>query len=276
MVKGVLEGCNVYAAPAGIPMNEQIREEVMKKRILVVDDTEIVLAVTGEALEKAGFEPFGALDADDADQYIFSDRRPDLIVMDVMLPVLDGDKKARMLKENDLTRDIPILLLSSKPEEEMRRLVKESGSQGYIHKPFTDRELVEKIVEVLYESAKKKILVVDDSETVLAVAREALEKGGFKVFGAIDADEADKYIYSGDRPDLIVMDVMLPVLEGDKKAKMLKESELTRNIPILLLSSKPEDQLRRLVTESGADGYIHKPFSDTEMVAKIKVILSGI
>ena len=77
------------------PMNERKGEESMKKRILVVDDTEIVLAVTREALEKAGFEAFGAVDTGDADQYIFSDRRPDLIVMDVMLPGLDGDKKSQ-------------------------------------------------------------------------------------------------------------------------------------------------------------------------------------
>lgn len=121
----------------------------MKKRVLVVDDSETVLAVTHEALENAGFEAFGALDAADADKYIFGALRPDLVVMDVMLPGLDGDKKARMLKESELTRDIPILLLSSKPEEEMRRLTQESGAEGYVHKPFTDTELVAKIKETL-------------------------------------------------------------------------------------------------------------------------------
>jgi CheY-like chemotaxis protein len=245
----------------------------MKKKVLVVDDSELVLAVTREALEKAGFEVFGALDADDADRYIFSQDRPDLIVMDVMLPVLDGDVKAKRLKENELTRDIPILLLSSKPEVELQRIVTESGTEGYIRKPFTDKEMVAKIEEAIHEKGKKRILVVDDSETVLAVTRDALENAGFSAVGALDADDADKYIFSQDRPDLIVMDVMLPVLDGDKKARMLKENELTRDIPILLLSSKPENELRQMVRETGTDGFIRKPFTEQEMVRKIEEML---
>jgi DNA-binding response OmpR family regulator len=245
----------------------------MKKKVLVVDDSELVLAVTRETLEKAGFEVFGALDADDADRYIFSQDRPDLIVMDVMLPLFDGDMKAKKLKENELSRDIPILLLSSKPEEELRRMMKESGADGFIRKPFTDREMVAKIEETIREKGRKRILVVDDSETVLAVTRDALENAGFSAVGALDADEADRYIFSQDRPDLIVMDVMLPVLNGDKKARMLKENELTRDIPILLLSSQPENELRNMVRESGTDGFIRKPFTDREMVSKIEETL---
>ena len=117
---------------------------------------------------------------------------------------------------------------------------------------------------------RKRILVVDDSETVLAVARDVLERAGFDVVTALDAHEADQYIFCQDKPDLIVLDIMLPGLEGHTKAKALKANELTRNIPILLLSSKPEDHLRRLVNESGADGYLRKPFTDEDMVTKIK------
>jgi len=116
----------------------------------------------------------------------------------------------------------------------------------------------------------KRILVVDDSETVLAVARDVLERAGFDVVSALDAHEADQYIFCQDKPDLIVMDIMLPGLEGHTKAKALKANEHARNIPILLLSSKPEDHLRRLVHESGADGYLRKPFTDEDIVAKIK------
>ena len=67
-----------------------------------------------------------------------------------MMPVLDGDKKAKLLKGDDLTRDIPILLLSSKNEEELARLVAESGADGFIRKPFTYREMIEAIKTALY------------------------------------------------------------------------------------------------------------------------------
>ena len=122
---------------------------------------------------------------------------------------------------------------------------------------------------------RKRVLVVDDSEIVLLKAREALEDEEFDVVTASNAMEADVYVFGREKPDLIVMDVMLPVLDGDKKAKMLKENELTRHIPILLLSSKPEDELRWLVKESGADGFIRKPFAPQQMVSKVREAIRG-
>lgn len=116
----------------------------------------------------------------------------------------------------------------------------------------------------------EKILVVDDSEIVVAMARDALEEGGFEVITAPSAKSADKFIFAEPKPDLIILDVMLPILDGDKKAKMLKDNPLTRDIPILLLSSKPEDELQVLVKESGANGFIRKPFVATNLVAKVR------
>lgn len=120
---------------------------------------------------------------------------------------------------------------------------------------------------------RKRILVVDDSEIVLEMARDALEEGGFEVVTAVSAKEADKYIFCENKPDVIILDVMLPMLDGDKKAKMLKNNELTQSIPILLLSSKPEAELRRLVQDSGADGFIRKPFAHRQLVEKIEETL---
>ncbi len=117
---------------------------------------------------------------------------------------------------------------------------------------------------------RKRILVVDDSEIVLDMARQALEEEDFEVVTATSAMEANEYIFCENKPALIIMDVMLPMLDGDKKAKMLKENELTREIPILLLSSKPENELRWLVQESGADGFLRKPFTKRLMVAKVE------
>jgi len=117
---------------------------------------------------------------------------------------------------------------------------------------------------------RKRILVVDDSEIVLDMARQALEEGDFEVVTATSAMEANEYIFCENKPALIIMDVMLPMLDREQKAKMLKENELTREIPILLLSSKPENELRWLVQESGADGFLRKPFTKRLMVAKVE------
>lgn len=120
---------------------------------------------------------------------------------------------------------------------------------------------------------KRKVLVVDDSELMLEISRDALEGEGYEVFTATSGIEANRFIYSRNRPDLILLDVMLPLLDGDRKARLLKESELCRDIPILLISSKTEDELEKLVTASGADGFIRKPFSGVQMVERVNEMI---
>lgn len=120
----------------------------MKKRVLVIDDSEIVLAMASEALLAKGYEVLIALSARDADRFIYGENRPDVIIIDVMMPTLDGDKKTRMLKDDAATSTIPVLLLSSKSERELAQLVAESGADGFIRKPFTFRELIERIEAV--------------------------------------------------------------------------------------------------------------------------------
>jgi two-component system alkaline phosphatase synthesis response regulator PhoP len=121
---------------------------------------------------------------------------------------------------------------------------------------------------------KQKILIVDDSELVLAMARDALEDSGYDVFTATNGIEANSYIFSKNKPDLIILDVMLPMLDGNKKAKLLREKEFSRKIPILLISSKSEEELKRMTIEAGVDGYIRKPFTNSGIVARVREFLA--
>jgi DNA-binding response OmpR family regulator len=120
---------------------------------------------------------------------------------------------------------------------------------------------------------KGKILVVDDSDLVLAMARDALEEADYEVITASNGIEANQHIFSRNRPDLIILDVMLPLLDGNKKAKLLREKDFSREIPIVLLSSKTEDELRHLTVDSGADDFIRKPFTPESMAKKVGEVL---
>ena len=120
---------------------------------------------------------------------------------------------------------------------------------------------------------KQKILIVDDSELVLAMARDALEEAGYEVLTATNGIEANSFIFSKNKPDLIILDVMLPMLDGNKKAKLLREKEFSKQIPILLISSKSDDELTRLTAEAGVDGYIRKPFTSKGIVGKVQEYL---
>ena len=120
---------------------------------------------------------------------------------------------------------------------------------------------------------KKRILLIDDSEVVLAKARDTLEMSGYEVITAANGLEANRYLFQKEKPDIIIIDVMIPILNGNRTAKLIRENENTRKIPILLLSSKPEDELRRLTVEAGADGFIQKPVDFRLLVKKIEETL---
>ena len=120
---------------------------------------------------------------------------------------------------------------------------------------------------------KKSCLVIDDSPLVLAMATDALEAAGFDVFATDFGIEANQVIYRDPPPDIILIDVMMPLLSGDQKVKLIKERERSRNIPILLISSKEKSELEELTRTSGADGYIQKPFDAAALVRAVRTAL---
>lgn len=122
----------------------------MSKKILVIDDSPLVLAMASDALQTAGFEVFTATNGIEANSFIFStNNRPDLIILDIMMPLLDGNKKAKILKEKDFSKDIPILFISSKDEAELSKLAADSEVDGYICKPFTPQTIVNSVRKAL-------------------------------------------------------------------------------------------------------------------------------
>ncbi|MEK7841084.1 MAG: response regulator [Deltaproteobacteria bacterium] len=119
---------------------------------------------------------------------------------------------------------------------------------------------------------KEKILVVDDETDILTLLEYNLEKAGFKVISADDGPDAID-ITKRERPDLIILDIMLPSMEGTEVCKILKSGDATRHIPIIMLTAKGEEVDRIVGFELGADDYITKPFSPRELILRVKAVL---
>lgn len=117
------------------------------------------------------------------------------------------------------------------------------------------------------------ILIIDDDPVVLAMAQDFLEEAGYRVSTAKDAIYSNDVIYGNDPPQLILMDVMMPLMSGDKKVRALKRRDRSSGIPVLLISGKEEDELRRLTSTVGADGYLTKPFDATRLVGTVRAHL---
>lgn len=115
------------------------------------------------------------------------------------------------------------------------------------------------------------IMIVDDEPDIREVMRFALEEGSFRVLEAGHADEARKLL--NEQPDLVLLDWMLPGRSGLELAAQLKQSPRTREIPIIMVSARGEEEDRIKGLDTGADDYITKPFSPREMVARVNAVL---
>ncbi|MEC0272448.1 MULTISPECIES: response regulator transcription factor [Peribacillus] len=116
----------------------------------------------------------------------------------------------------------------------------------------------------------KKILVVDDEQSIVTLLQYNLEQAGYTVITALDGEQGLEAAVDI-RPDLVVLDLMLPKMDGLEVCKQLRQQKI--NIPILMLTAKDDEFDKVLGLELGADDYLTKPFSPREVVARIKAIL---
>ena len=119
----------------------------------------------------------------------------------------------------------------------------------------------------------KKILIVDDEVDLVETVRFRLEKEGFTVLVSEDGEDALNRARN-ESPDLILLDIMLPKLDGYKVSRLLKFDERYKHIPILMLTAKTQEKDKTLGMETGADEYITKPFEMDDLMEKVQSYIS--
>jgi twitching motility two-component system response regulator PilH len=117
--------------------------------------------------------------------------------------------------------------------------------------------------------ANRRVLVVDDSPTGRQAAMNLLEKRGYHVTTAVDGADALEKI-TADKPPLVVLDIVLPKMNGYEVLRHLRASEATRGIKVILVSSKSQESDRFWGLKQGADDYIAKPYQDEALLAAVK------
>lgn len=117
---------------------------------------------------------------------------------------------------------------------------------------------------------KNKVLIVDDEQSIVTLLQYNLEQAGFEVITAMDG-ETGRDLAESESPDIMILDVMLPKLDGMEVCKQLRQKKIL--LPILMLTAKDEEFDKVLGLELGADDYLVKPFSPREVIARVKAIL---
>ena len=121
-------------------------------------------------------------------------------------------------------------------------------------------------------SGQKKILIVEDEKDILQLVKLYLEKEGFKTVSAMTGTEGLAQV-KAEKPDLVVLDLMLPELDGLEVCKRLRSNPDTAMLPLIMLTAKAEESDTIIGLELGADDYVTKPFSPKALVARVKALL---
>jgi len=119
---------------------------------------------------------------------------------------------------------------------------------------------------------KDRILIIEDDRDIVEMLEYNLKEEGYETLSALNGEEGVA-LAGKERPDLIILDIMLPILNGFEVCRVLKNDDVTAHIPIIILSAKSQETDKVVGLELGADDYVTKPFSPRELIARIRAIL---
>ena len=252
----------------------------MRPRVLIVDDSLTVRMDLGEALQTAGFDPVYCADLRSARQALARDGCG-VVVLDVLLPDGDGLDLLKEIKESPATANLPVMLLSTEAEVRNRVRGMGAGADEYIGKPYDIGQLVARARALVRESAgngaggHRRVLVIDDSATFRSEIKQALEDAGYEVQEAASGEEG-LALAAAVRPDAVVVDGVLPGIDGATVIRRLKSDTALRDAPCLLLTAAEgtADELRSL--EAGADAYVRKSEDLGVILVRLAALLRGV
>lgn len=259
------------------------------KTILLVEDSEPAIIQIKELMEESGYNILAAREAGEAFE-IIDKIIPDAMILDLMMPGIDGFEVLKVLREAEPTAHIPVLILTAKhiTKEELKFL-KRNNIHQLIQKGDVNRlELQNAVKAMLFPEAVKAkklqrelqtidgkplVLVVEDNPDNM-ISVKALLNDDYTVIEATDGNHgiemAKKYV-----PNLVLMDISLPGIDGIESFKAIRQSPLLQHIPIIALTASAMTHDREIILSYGFDAFIPKPIIKEQFFEVIREVLYG-
>jgi DNA-binding response OmpR family regulator/anti-sigma regulatory factor (Ser/Thr protein kinase) len=247
----------------------------MTSRVLIVDDSLTVRMDLVEVFSGAGFDASAASSLAEARRLLEAERF-DLLLLDVLLPDGDGPELISELRRRPALAELPILLLSAEGEVRVRVRGLQAGATDYIAKPYDPAFLIARARELVRPTAVggrcTQILVIDDSATFLEHLREGLVAAGYEVIAASTGEQGLR-LASDFRPAAMIVDGMLPGIDGATVIRRIRLDGALRSIPCLLLTASDSRADEVLALESGADAFARKDLELEVILARLGALL---
>lgn len=212
-------------------------------RVLVIDDDPNVRDLMERYLSREGFEVRSVGNGQEGIDVI-QEFKPDVITLDVLMPVMDGWSVLTELKKRPETSDIPVIMLSMMDELDMSFAL---GAADYLMKPIQKDVLVKTVLRHLRDNENGRVLVVDDQEENRRLIVQVLHRHGIGTYEAENGIEAIK-VMEKHMPNLILLDLMMPEMDGFRFSEEVKKRVDWKDVPIVVLTARDlsDEDLKRL------------------------------
>jgi DNA-binding response OmpR family regulator len=246
----------------------KLRNRVNRELLLIVH-TDLLRSAMRDWIELA-FPGFTVLEAKDAAEAIslLDARSPRVILADV--DGLRGDTQEAVRRIRAAFDTAPLVALAMDDYDVQRRAALEAGADAYVHKPQAVEELLPLLENLLDEAGPgdgtRTVVCIDDEPEILTLVALILERGPFEVVGTLDGQEGLD-IARRIRPDLVLLDLMLPGMDGWEVAQRLRADPTLNDVPIIAVSVvRPDSYPGR---ELPVDDYVRKPFQQDDLLRRV-------
>lgn len=246
-----------------------------KKHIAVVDDDDGARFIMEKYLESKEDYDVELFESGEKLIEYMGLKIPDLVLLDISMPGMTGIEVFECMKSNKRWEDIPVIFLTGMEDKSTVLKCIGKGADAYLVKPVLRKRLVAKIEEIFekYKEYKinKTILMIDDDVEFLKIAKVKLSKY-YKILTVNSAKTAFDYL-TNHKVDLIISDYFMPLYDGRSVLNILKKREGTKDIPIIIVSGLPKDEVTMACAKLLPDGIISKPVVIDELLDMIQSLL---
>ncbi len=240
------------------------------RKILVVDDESMNLISTKFILEGAGYEVITAESGQEGIDILKKDDI-DLLLLDVEMPVMNGIKTLEMIREDEAISDVKVMFLTASTSKEDMSDAVRYGAKGFIKKPCLPDELLKSVKKILVERDKALVLVVDDEPMNHMMMKMVFEET-YRVNCVSSGAEAIDFVKNS-VPDLIILDINMPEMDGKETFENIKNVEGCADIPTVFITAEDDEDTELELFKLGAMEFIRKPFIPEIMKERIRRIL---
>ncbi|MCK5581423.1 MAG: response regulator [Candidatus Omnitrophica bacterium] len=237
-------------------------------KILVIDDDQVITKMLYIKLTAQGYTVETAKDGEEGLEK-YKTFFPDIIILDIFMPKMDGYTFVLEFNRIGNLKETSIIVLTA--AEAMQDIFEMEGVNDYIVKPFNTEGLLRKIDKRM-KGKVKKIMVVDDEPDFVNVVGNRLARNGYDVIAAMNGLDGLELART-EKPDLIVLDVMMPRLDGFRFCRMLKFEEKYKDIPIILSTALLEERGLETSKRVRADAYLTKSYDCRSLLGVVKELL---